>query len=291
MTRFLGLLLALTAGLIGVLTGGTAGARTEDDGIISIGWTAWADAEIVSKLATTIIAQGMKKPVELTLSDIDVQYRNVAEGNLDLMMMSWQPVTHGDYIARYSADMVDLGTIYEDTKLGWAVPTYIPEEEVASVADLKRHRDKFAGRIVGIDPGAGLMKRTRGLIEDEALDGWTLEEGTGPLMAKKVIDANSKGEWIVATLWNPHWIFAEVDLRYLDDPEGVFGPAESVHVMARKGFEDDYPEVAAFIRRFSLEMEQLETLMADARKLGHKKAIYQFLEQNQDLVLYWVKGE
>ena len=233
----------------------------------------------------------MKKPVELTLSDIDVQYSNVAKGNLDLMMMSWQPVTHGDYVERYGADLVDLGPIYDETRLGWAVPAYIPEDEVASVADLKRHRDKFAGRIVGIDPGAGLMKRTRGLMADEALDDWTLEEGTGPLMAKKVVDASAEGEWIVATLWNPHWVFAEVDLRYLDDPDDVFGPAESVHAMARKGFEGDYPEVTAVIRRFSLDMEQLETLMADARKLGHKEAIYQFLEQNEDLVRYWVKGE
>ncbi len=291
MMRLLGLLSAFIVGLIGALTAGTTDARAEDDGIISIGWTAWADAEAVSKLAAIIIGQGMKKPVELTLSDIDVQYRNVADGNLDLMMMSWQPVTHGDYVERYGAGLVDLGPIYDETKLGWAVPTYIPEDEVASVADLKRHRDKFAGRIVGIDPGAGLMKRTRDLMADEALDGWTLEEGTGPLMAKKVVDASAEGEWIVATLWNPHWVFAEVDLRYLDDPDDVFGPAESVHAMARRGFEDDYPDVAAFIRRFSLEMDQLETLMADARKLGHKEAIYQFLEQNQDLVRYWVKGE
>lgn len=245
----------------------------------------------MSKLAAIIVGQGMKKPVELTLSDIDVQYRNVAKGNLDLMMMSWQLVTHGDYIERYGADMVDLGSIYDETRLGWAVPTYIPENVVASVADLKRHRDKFAGRIVGIDPGAGLMKRTRDLMADEALDGWTLEEGTGPLMAKKLVDASAKGEWIVAMLWNSHWVFAEVELRYLDDPDDVFGPAESVHAMARKGFEDDYPAVAAFIRRFSLEMEQLETLMADAREHGHKEAIYQFLEQNQDLVRYWINGD
>ena len=291
MMRLSGLLSAFTAGLIGALAAGTVDARAEDDGIISIGWTAWADAEAVSKLAAIIVGQGMKKPVELTLSDIDVQYRNVAKGNLDLMMMSWQLVTHGDYIERYGADMVDLGPIYDETRLGWAVPTYIPENEVASVADLKRHRDKFAGRIVGIDPGAGLMKRTRDLMADEALDGWALEEGPGPLMAKKLVDASAKGEWIVATLWNSHWVFAEVELRYLDDPDDVFGPAESVHAMARKGFEDDYPAVAAFISRFSLEMEQLETLMADAREHGHKEAIYQFLEQNQDLVRYWINGD
>ena len=71
MMRLLGLIAAFTAGLIGALAGGTADARAEDDGIISIGWTAWADAEAVSKLAAIIIGQGMKKSVELTLSDID----------------------------------------------------------------------------------------------------------------------------------------------------------------------------------------------------------------------------
>ena len=70
---------------------------------VRIGWTAWADAEIVSKMAAIILRQGMGYDVELTLSDIGVQYRGVADGDLDAMLMSWQPGTHENYLQRYES--------------------------------------------------------------------------------------------------------------------------------------------------------------------------------------------
>lgn len=278
--------------LAAVAIGGPAGpAHADDDGIISIGWTAWGDAEVVSKLAAVIIGQGMSKPVELTLADIDVQYRNVADGNLDLMLMSWQPVTHGNYLQRYGDRLVDLGPLYRDARLGWAVPTYVPADAVATPADLARHAERFGRRIVGIDPGAGLMRRSRALLTSAGLDDWQLKEGTGPLMARTVLQAVDKGDWVVATLWSPHWLFAETELRYLEDPDGVFKPLEAVHALARPGFESDYPEVAGFIRRFELELGDIEAMMAAARSKGHKQAVRDFIAANRERVAYWMTGQ
>lgn len=269
-----------------------APARAEDDGIISIGWTAWADAEVVSKLAATIIGQGMDKPVELTLADIDIQYRNVAVGNLDLMLMSWQPVTHAEYLKRYGDRLLDLGPLYEDTRVGWAVPAYVPADQVATPADLQRHAERFGRRVVGIDPGAGLMQRSRALMRQTAgLEDWTLTQGTGPLMARTLLQAVDQGDWIVATLWSPHWLFAASELRYLDDPQGNFEPRESVHALARPGFAEDYPEVAGFIRRFRLELADVERMMAAARAEGHRQAIRDFIAANRARVAYWMNGE
>ncbi|WP_462329027.1 glycine betaine ABC transporter substrate-binding protein [Thiohalocapsa halophila] len=275
--------------LLAALAVGPAGA--EDDGIISIGWTAWGDAEVVSKLAAVIIGQGISKPVELTLADIDVQYRKVAEGNLDLMLMSWQPQTHADYLARWGEQLRDLGPLYEGARLGSAVPGYVPAAAVATPADLSRHAQRFGRRILGIDPGAGLMRRSRALMQSLGLDDWTLTAGTGPLMARTVLAALDNGDWVVATLWSPHWLFAETDLRYLDDPQGVFQPPESVHALARPGFEADYPAVAGFIRRFSLELADVEAMMAAARAKSHKQAVRDFIAENRDRVAYWMSGE
>lgn len=265
-------------------------SRAQDDGIISIGWTAWDDAEVVSKLAAVIIGQGMREPVELTLADIDQQYRNVANGSLDLMLMSWQPRTHESYLDRYGDDLVDLGPLYDGTTIGWAVPAYVPED-IATPRDLTVQAQRFGSRIIGIDPGAGLMRRSRELIEVAGLRGWQLTEGTGPLMAQTVIEAASNQEWFVATLWNPHWLFAEVEMRYLEDSEGVFGPPEAVHALARDGFEQDYPAVAGFVRRFRLDIPTLEALMAAARRDGTRTAIDDFIAANTDTVRYWMTGQ
>ena len=38
-------------------------------------------------------------------------------------------------------------------------------------------------------------------------------------------------------------MFAKYDLKYLDDPEGTMGEAESINTMVRQGLADDLPEV------------------------------------------------
>jgi len=259
---------------------------------VRIGWTAWADAEIVSKMAAIILQQGMGQDVELTLSDIGVQYRGVAEGDLDAMLMSWQPATHEDYLRRYGSALVDAGPLYSGARLGWAVPAYIPEDSLASIADLADPavREQLGGTITGIDPAAGLMRLSRRALETYGLD-YALSEGSGPAMALRLGEAIEAGEWIVVTAWTPHWIFAEYDLRFLEDPEGVMGGAESVHALVRRGFPEANPEVYAFFQRLELSLDQLQALMAEARRTSAREAVYAFVEANREQVRSWMRGE
>ena len=267
-----------------------AGQTTEPD--VRIGWTAWADAEIVSKMAAIILRQGMGYDVELTLSDIAVQYRGVADGDLDAMLMSWQPETHADYLRRYEGALVDAGMLYGDARLGWAVPAYVPEDQVASIADLADPavHDRLGGTITGIDPGAGLMRLSREAIDTYGLD-YGLTESTGPAMAMRLGEAIAAGEWIVVTAWTPHWIFSEYDLRFLEDPHAVMGGAEAVHVLVRTGFQEEQPEVYAFFERMELGLDQLQALMAEARNSSAREAVYAFVEANRDQVRHWMTGE
>lgn len=46
-------------------------------------------------------------------------------------------------------------------------------------------------------------------------------------------------------------------LRYLDDPRHILGGAEQIHVIARKGFGDEYPEVAQFFNKFKIPQSDL----------------------------------
>ncbi len=259
---------------------------------VRIGWTAWADAEIISKMAAIILRDGMGYDVELTLSDIAVQYRGVADGDLDVMLMSWQPTTHEDYLRRYGRSLVDAGVLYGGARLGWAVPAYIPEAELSSMADLAdpQVRERLGGRIVGIDPGAGLMRLSRQALETYGLD-YELTESSGPAMTLQLGQAIEAEDWVVVTAWTPHWIFSEYELRFLDDPQTVMGGAEAVHAMVRPGFEESQPELYGFFQRMELSLDQLQSLMAEARRTSAREAVYAFVEANQDQVRRWVTGE
>ena len=89
--------------------------------------------------------------------------------------------------------------------------------------------------IIGIEPGAGLMKLTKNAIEDYGLDDWQLVEGSSAAMVAELKKAYNNKEPIIITGWSPHWMFSSFDLKYLEDPNGSFGGAEDINTIVRKG--------------------------------------------------------
>jgi len=260
---------------------------------INIGWTAWSDAEAVTKLAQKLLQDRLGYKVELTLADIGIQYQGVASGKLDGMLMSWQPITHQAYLEKVGKDIDDLGPMYTRAKLGWVVPTYVPEDQVKTIEDLKKPdvQKQLGGKIQGIDPGAGLMQASEKAIKEYNLDGYQLISASDAAMLAAVERATSRKEWIVATSWSPHWMFAKWDLRYLEDPKGVLGGLESVNKIVRKGFYQDHPDVYEFFNRMVLPIGDVEKIMAEAQETSYEQAIDKYIKENEARVNYWVTGK
>ena len=258
---------------------------------IKIGWTAWSDAEFVTKLAKRILEERMGYRVELLQTDIAPQYQGLATGSIDIMLMSWQPTTHEDYLKKVCTKVVNLGLLYTHARLGWAVPRYIPESELKSIGDLAKDsvRDKLDGTITGIDPGAGLTRLSKKTIEDYGLD-YELQLSSGAGMTAALERAVRRKEWIVVTGWSPHWMFGAYDLRYLDDPKGVLGSFERVHALARMGFYQDQVEAAGFFSRMQIPIEDLQKAMYDAQETSYEEAVTQYVENNGKRIDYWVTG-
>lgn len=153
--------------------------------------------------------------------------------------------------------------------------------------------EKFNGRIIGIEPGAGVMSAAENAIETYGLTDYTLVEGSSATMAATLADAIRNEEWIAVTGWTPHWKFARWDLKYLEDPEGVFGEAEEIRTLTRVGFEEDMPEVYAFLDNFNWPLEKMQEVMvwnseegADPYENGLR-----FIEENEELVNSWIPEE
>lgn len=260
---------------------------------VRIGWTAWSDAEFVTKLAERVLEDRLEQNVELVQTDIAPQYQGVASGDIDVMMMSWLPDTHSDYKDKVGQDLVSLGILYGYARLGWAVPTYIPESEISSIDDLKKDsvRDKLKGTITGIDPGAGITRLSKKAIEEYGLDNYNLQISSGAGMTAALDRAVRRDEWIVVTAWSPHWMFGAYDLRYLEDPQGVLGSYERVHAMARKGFYQENPETALFLSRMYIDIDELQAAMYQAQDSSYEEAVDKFIDENPELIDYWVTGK
>lgn len=241
------------------LTGPGEGEGGGDAQEINIALIAWEEA-----IATTAMWQVIleEKGYDVTVTDVDVapMYQGAANGDVDLFLDTWLPVTHADYWEDYGDDLEDLGTWYDNAKLTITVPAYM--EDVNSIADLADHADELEGRIVGIESGAGLTRVTK----EEAMPGYGLDgdfelvESSTAAMLAELDSAIAEEEPIVVTLWRPHPAYAKHDLKDLEDPEGLMGEAEEIHAVGRTGFTEDFPELAEWLQTWEMTDEELASL-------------------------------
>ncbi len=126
---------------------------------VTIGLIPWDEAIVVTALWQDIL-EDHGFTVEVTDVDAGILFQGLADGDIDIFLDTWLPVTHQDYWEEHGDDLERLGKWYEGSALlTIAVPSYM--EDVNSIADLKGRADEFGGQIIGIEPGAGLMRVTK----------------------------------------------------------------------------------------------------------------------------------
>lgn len=261
-------------------------------GAIRIGWTAWADAEVVTLMAQKLLERRLGYRVDRVMTDIGIQYQAVANGDLDVMLMAWLPVTHSNYWEKVRTEVVNLGPLYMG-RLGWAVPAYVPEGQLSSIGDLKDPAigRRIKRRIQGIDPGSGLMQASERAMQAYGLDRLQLVAASGAAMTAVLDRAIRRKEWVVVTAWKPHWIFAQYQLRFLEDPKGVLGGDERIHVIARRGFQETYPpEVTEFLSRMYLPGDELSSILLATQDQSVDAAVDQYIRAHPRRINYWLTG-
>ncbi|AZD28438.1 glycine betaine ABC transporter substrate-binding protein [Pseudomonas chlororaphis] len=236
-------LLGAGAGLVLAISSTLASA---DSKTLSIGYVdGWSDSVATTYVASEVIKQKLGYDVKLQAVATGIMWQGVATGKLDAMLSAWLPVTHGEYWTKNKDKVVDYGPNFKDAKIGLIVPEYVKPK---SIADLKDDAT-FKNKIVGIDAGSGVMLKTDQAIKDYGLD-YKLQASSGAAMIAELTRAEEKKDSIAVTGWVPHWMFAKWKLRFLDDPKGVYGAAETVNSIGSKGLEKKAPEVAAFLKKF-----------------------------------------
>lgn len=276
--------------LFALLVAMSVGTVMAQDETIDIGYVLW-DSEIASThVVAAVLMDDLGYDVELTSVDAGPMWTGVAQGDFDAIVAAWLPATHEAYWEQYGDDLVDLGPNLDGADIGWAVPAYV---DVDSIADLNDHADEFGGEIIGIDPGAGLMAASDRAMEVYALDDFTLLDGSDAAMTAALDRAISREEPIVVTSWRPHWMWAAYDLKYLDDPQGVFGDAESIHTVLNADWaENGAPQdVRDFLDAFYWTGEQMGAVMLMITQDGMEpmEAARAWIADNRDVVEGWLQ--
>src|SRR5699024_3008291 len=145
--------------------------------------------------------------------------------------------------------------------------------------------------ITGIEPGAGVVQAAENSVDVYELDDWTVDTSSSGAMATALGEAIKNEEPIVVTGWSPHWKFAEYDLKYLEDPEGVFGDEETINTMVREGLESDMPEAYELLDNFYWSPDDLEEVMLMVSEGQEpEEAAQAWIDENEDAVNEWKDG-
>ncbi len=281
-TLFAGLMLCSA-----LLVAGCVGETTEPQKEISIGYVTW-DCAIASTHVMQEVFRDAGYKVNTVAVDAGPLYAGLANGDIDFTTTAWLPFTHKTYWEEYG-DRLDYvqKNIPGEARIGLVVPQYVT---IDSIEEMNSVADKFDGKIIGIEPGAGIMQATEDAIVEYDLN-YELVASSSAGMAAELRSAYKDEEWIVVTGWSPHWKFGRFDLKFLEDPLGAYGEAEDIVTVARVGLKTDDPEAYAILERFQWNADEIAKVMTTIEEgTPAEEAARAWVEANPDMVNYWING-
>jgi len=280
MSKLLSIIMTASILLLATACGNSQKSDREE---VTILYPNWAEGIALTYLSKVVLEE---KGYDVDLINLEpgLIYGELSKENSkgDLFLDAWLPHTHKEYWADYGDKLVKLGEAFSGGTTGLVVPGYVT---INSIEELNAHRDRFGGEIIGIGSGAGIHAATLKAIEEYDLD-YEQITSSGPAMVASLDKAVKRDEWIVITGWKPHFKWMNFDLKYLEDPKGVY-PTDVCAIISRRGFEEDMPEVAAFYRQFNLNEDYLYSLMAAIDEQGEEAGAATWYEANKEMIDAW----
>ncbi|MED4887848.1 glycine betaine ABC transporter substrate-binding protein [Lysinibacillus sp. FSL R7-0073] len=258
--------------------------KNSDSKEVNLAYVEW-DTEIASTNVVGQVLEDLGYDVTLTPLDNAIMWEAVSKGEADGMVAAWLPHTHESQYEKYKDKLDELGENLAGAKIGLVVPSYM---KANSIEDLTDEADRT---ITGIEPGAGITAATeKALDEYDSLADWNFVTSSSGAMTTSLAKALKEKEEIIVTGWSPHWKFAKYDLKYLEDPKGVYGGEETINTFVRKGLKEDLPEVYSVLDNFHWTAEDLESVMLEVMDgKDPKDAAKEWIEANPEKVAEWTK--
>lgn len=274
--------------VVGLLATTTA-VQADNHKSLVIGTNNWAENIAVANMWKIILEEEHGYDIELSDVGKSVLYSGLANEDFDLSLEIWLPTTDASFLEPHK-DAIDVHDVwYEGTRLGLVVPSYV---DIDTIPELGENAEsyEYQGRptILGIDSGSAIAGSTEDAIEAYKLS-LNQINSSEPAMMAALNDSYQREEPVVVTLWSPHWAFAEYDLKYLEDPEGIYGESDDIHWFSRKGFGEDDPWLTSVLNDWHMDDDSLGGLMAEIEQAGDPvEGAQTWIDESRDLIDGWI---
>jgi len=250
---------------------------------IEMGTMSWEDLTPITGITKKVLEDAGYTVNDTEFSEWGIAYAALTKGDVQILASQTDYVAQ-DYWNRNKSRLEKISPVSHGLFDGIAVPSYVT---IDSIDELNTNADKFGGKIIGIEPGAGLMRET-----GDAVDGYDLDlelvEGSTAGMTAALKSAVDRQEWIAVTLWEPSWMAQKFDIKFLEDPKGVFPPPQTYYWIGQKGFSEENPQAREILASVFVPKEDI-TAMNGVVKDGKSMddAISEWVGTHGDLLERW----
>ncbi|MBP1888202.1 glycine betaine ABC transporter substrate-binding protein [Sinorhizobium mexicanum] len=257
-------------------------ARAEEK-TIEMGTMAWEDLTPIAGITKKVLEDAGYTVNVTEFSEWGIAYAALSKGDIQILASQTDYVAQ-DYWDKNKNRLEKISPVSHGLYQGVAVPKYV---NIDSVDQLNDNADKFSGKIIGIEPGAGLMRDTANAVKDYGLK-LQLVEGSTAAMTAALKSAIDRQEWIAVTLWEPSWMMQKYDVKYLKDPKGVFPPPQTYYWIGHKGFSEENPQAREILASVYVPLADITAIngaVGDGKKM--EEVVKEWTDNHADLLQRW----
>lgn len=275
-------LIRTTLGALAILGVAMASSHAEEK-VIRMGTMSWEDLTPITGITKKVLEDAGYTVEVTSFSEWGIAYAALAKGDTQIMVSQTDYVAH-DYWDKNKNRLEKISPVSHGLYQAIAVPKYVT---IDSMEQLNESADKFGGKIIGIEPGSGLMRDSATAVKEYGLK-LQLVEGSTAAMTAALKSAVDRKEWIAVTLWEPSWMAQKFDIKWLQDPKGIYPAAQSYYWIGQKGFSEEYPharEVIASVYVPLADITAINGMVNDGKSMD--EAVATWIEAHADLIKRW----
>jgi glycine betaine/proline transport system substrate-binding protein len=284
--------LTLAASLV-AMTGIAAAGDSESCKTVRLSDVGWTDIQATTGVASVLLTALGYEPDVKVLS-VPVTYASLKNKDIDVFLGNWMPSMTND-VKPYTDDgsVETISQNLEGAGYGIVVPQYAADGGVKTLTDLGKFKDKFSGKIYGIEAGNDGNRIILDMISkpENNLEGFELVESSEAGMLTQAEKSMKNDEWIAFLGWTPHPVMGEMKIHYLDGMgDSGFGAA-TVHTNVRKGYTTECPNAGKFISNLKFDLSMENQMMDAILKGGNANDVAkEWLKAHPDAVTPWLAG-
>jgi len=266
--------------MIGLMASAAVHAQ---DKVIKMGSISYADV-IPTALISKKFLEREGFTVELTeFAEQGILFAALTKGDVEIVPTQINYVTQ-DHWKRNSRRLEKISVLSHGVYQSLVVPSYVP---IDSIEELPNIAQEVNHKIIGIETGSMLYRETEQAIKAYGLD-FQLVAGSTPAAIAQLQSALDRKAPIVTMLWDPSWMMAKFDVKFLRDPKGIFAPPQSQYWIARKGFSAQNPRARETLASIYVPIEDVRTINAQVSNgMTMEQAVDAWWEKNSDLIERW----